>query len=142
MRVPIILIIVLLIPAFVALGHDIYLFYTNEAQSGMLNLDLIKEKFKFSALGFIWTNYYPDGYKTVASGLDSETWKIVDQFLGFKAFFAGLSFAGAIVGLMIFFALFGLGPMASDGGRIYGGKEKTPPKIGGKKSGSMDYKRK
>lgn len=143
MRFPALLIFVLLIPALIAFGHDIYLFYIHHAQDApMITMDLIKEKFKFSAFGFIWTTYDPESYKAVASGLDPESWAKLDAFLTTKATFAGLAFAGVIIVLMAFFALFGLGPMASEGGRVYGGKDKKPPKIGGKKSGAMEYKRK
>lgn len=144
MRFPALLIFALLIPALIALGHDIYLFYVNHAQEAFkITTDLVQEKFKFSAFGFIWTNYALESYKTTAASLDPETWAVIDKFLTIKAFFAGLTFAGVIVGIMIFFALFGLGPMAGEGGRVYGGgKEKTPPKIGSKSSGKMDYKRK
>jgi len=143
MRIPFLLIFVLLIPAMIALGHDIYLFYVNHAEAArVVNVDLVEEKFKFSAFGFIWTNYFIESYKATAAALDPQTWALVDKFLTIKAFFAGLTFAGVITGIMAFFALFGLGPMASEGGRVYGGKQKTPPKIGSKKSGSMDYKRK
>ena len=143
MRIPFLLIFVLLIPAMIALGHDIYLFYVNHAQEARIfTTDLVKEKFKFSAFGFIWTNYGLESYKATAASLAPETWAMVDKFLTIKAFFAGLTFTGVIVGIMAFFALFGIGPMASEGGRIYGGKEKTPPKIGSKSSGKMEYKRK
>ena len=143
MRIPFLLIFVLLIPAMIALGHDAYLFYVNHAQEArVMTTELVQEKFKFSAFGFIWTNYAAESYKAVAAGLDPETWAMVDKFLTIKAFYAGLTFAGVIVALMAFFALFGLGPMTSEGGRIYGGKEKTPPKVGGKKTGKMEYKRK
>lgn len=143
MRIPFLLIFVLLIPAMIALGHDIYLFYVNHAQDAhMITTDLIKEKFKFSAFGFIWTNYEPESYKATVAGFDPETWAKIDKFLTIKAFYAGLTFAGVIVAILAFFALFGIGPMASEGGRIYGGKEKKAPKIGSKKSGGMEYNRK
>lgn len=143
MRIPFLLIFVLLIPAMIALGHDIYLFYENHAKDApMVTTDIIQEEFKFSAFGFIWTNYAPESYKMTRLSLEADTWAMVDQFLTITAFYAGLTFAGVIVAFMAFFALFGLGPMASEGGRIYGGKEKTPPKIGGKKTGKMEYKRK
>lgn len=143
MRIPFLLIFVLLIPAMIALGHDIYLFYVNHAQEARtFTTDLVKEKFKFSAFGFIWTNYEPESYKTIAAGMAPESWAKLDKFLTYKAFFAGLTFTGVVVGIMAFFALFGIGPMASEGGRVYGGKEKTPPRISSKKTGKMEYKRK
>jgi len=135
MRIPFILIFVLLIPAMIALGHDIYLFFINHMPNGGLpSWELIKEKFKFSAFGFLWTNYEPESYKTVASGLAPETWAKIDSFLTIKAFFGCLSFAGIITALMAFAALFGLGPMASEGGRVYGGGNKKAPTIKRKSS--------
>ena len=145
MRFPALLIFVLFIPALIALGHDIYLFMDQHVpNTAVLSLDLIKEKFKFSAFGFIWTHYNPESYKATAAGLDPDSWAALDSFLTIKAFFAGLTFAGVIIAIMVFFALFGIGPMAGEGGRVYSGKKKdknAPTRIG-KKSGKMEYKRK
>jgi hypothetical protein len=142
MRFPALLIFVLLIPAFIALGHDIQLFYVNHAQDAhVITTDFIKEKFKFSAFGFIWTNYEPESYKATASSLDPETWAMVDKFLTIKAFFAGLTFAGVMVALLALLALFGIGPMAGEAKLVYGSNKKEPTRIG-KKSGGMEYKRK
>lgn len=144
MRFPALLIFILLIPAFIALGHDIYLFVQQHVpNTAMLSLDLIKEKFKFSAFGFIWTHYDPNSYKEAARSLDPDTWASLDKFLTIKAFYAGLTFAGVIVVIMSVFALFGLGPMASEGGRVYSGKDKkAPSRVGKKAGGKMEYKRK
>ena len=142
MRFPALLILILLIPALIALGHDIYLFHANHIANGAaLSLDLIKEKFKFSAFGFIWTNYEPESYKATAAGLDPQTWGTIDKMLTIKAFYAGLAFTGGIIVIMAFFALFGLGPMAGDGGRVYGGKDKKAPTIRNKGE-KMKYNRK
>ena len=141
MRFPGLLLFLLLAPALIALGHDIHLFYANHAaEAAMVTSKLVEEKFKFSAFGFIWTTYSPETYKTTAASTDPETWAMIDSFLTIKAFYAGLTFAGAIIALMVFFALFGLGPMAGDGGRIYGGKDKAPTIH--KKGEKMKYNRK
>jgi len=143
MRFPALIIFILLIPAFIALGHDMYLFSSNELPNGGIpSWDLVKEKFKFSAFGFIWTNYNVESYKTAAGSVAPETWAFIDNFLTFKAFFACLSFAGIIAFIMFCFALFGIGPMADEAKRANRGKEKTPPRIGNKKSGKMQFNRK
>ncbi|NCT41705.1 MAG: hypothetical protein GW778_08625 [Alphaproteobacteria bacterium] len=142
MRFPSFLIFILLIPAFIALGNDIYLFQANHLTGNTpLSIDLIKEKFKFSAFGFIWTTYSPETYKAAATSLDPKTWATLDSLLTIKAFFAGLSFAGIIVVFIAFFGFFGLGPMAGEGGRIYGKKEKDVPTLR-KKAKKMVYNRK
>ena len=115
MRIPFLLIFVLLIPAFIALGHDIYLFYANHVNDPlMVSTGMIEERFKFSAFGFIWTNYEPESYKAVARSMSPENWALLDKFLTIKAFFGGLFFAGFIIVIMMILAIFGIGPMAKE----------------------------
>ena len=71
MKFPALLIFLLFLPALIALGHDIYLFYVNHAATArIVNIELIDQQFKFSAFGFIWTNYAPGSYRAFASSMD------------------------------------------------------------------------
>ncbi|MFK7840036.1 MAG: hypothetical protein AB8B83_06860 [Bdellovibrionales bacterium] len=144
MRFPGLIIFILLIPAIGFLIHDCYLLYANHiSQASFISLDLIINNFKLSAFGFIWATYAPETYKTVAAGTDPETWAKIDSFLTLTGFYTSLAFAGTIIAFLIFFAFFGLGPMANDGGRVYASKEKKSPKIGkGKNKGKMKFTRK
>lgn len=122
MRFPFLLIFVLLIPAFIALGHDVYLFFSNHVSDPlMVSTGLIEEKFKFSAFGFIWTNYEPESYKAAARSMNPENWATLDKFLTIKAFFAGLYFAGGIIAIMMVLALFKKGPMAGEKDKVFSG---------------------
>ena len=113
MRFPGFLIFLLLIPAMVALGHDCYLFYTNHVKDPlMISTTLVQEEFKFSAFGFIWTNYEPESYKATAKSMSPENWALLDSFLTIKAFFGGLGFAGIVIFIMMILAFFKKGPMA------------------------------
>ncbi len=124
MRFPFLLIFVLLIPAFIALGHDVYLFFNNHVNDPlMVSTGLIEEEFKFSAFGFIWTNYEPESYKAAARSMSPENWAMLDKFLTIKAFFGGLYFAGIIIAIMMVLALFKIGPMAGEKDTVFkGGK--------------------
>ena len=137
------LVFLLLIPAFIALGHDIYLFYMEHLNPGIFSIDLLMEKFKFSALGFIWTTYAVDSYKAVVETTAPETWATIDQFLTIKAFYLGLGFAGVFIVLFVILQQFGIGPFAgeSGGGSSKKNKERTSFR-GGAQSKKMQYKRK
>ena len=130
MRFPFPLILVLLIPAMIALGHDIFLFFNNHVNDPlMVSTGLIEEKFKFSAFGFIWTNYEPESYRATARSMSPESWAMLDKFLTIKAFFAGLYFAGGIIAIMMVLAFFKIGPMAGEKDKVF-------------KSGKSQYSRK
>jgi len=125
------LILLLLIPAFIALGHDIYLFYIHEIEPlRVVTFDallrLLQEKWKFAALGYIWTTYDVESYKLTVESTSKEDWAVLDWLLTFKAFFVGLGFAGIFLVPFGLMALFGKGPLASEGGSgvVYGGKDK------------------
>ncbi len=134
----------LLIPAMVALGHDTYLFYINHVEPHGLTLDLILKEFKFSALGFIWTTYYEEGYKTAVGAVDPETWTIIDYLLTFKAFYVCLGFTGLMIVIYgIIGMLFGKGPLALEGGRVFYASEKKSESFrAGQESKKFNYKRK
>ncbi len=92
-------ILLIALPALAALGHDIYLFYSDHgitsivadvnktiADKGPLSM--------FATLGFIWTQYHPESYKLAAQGLDQESWEVVNALLAQKAIFVSVVFAG------------------------------------------------
>ena len=134
----------LLIPAFIALGHDTYLFYVNYIEPKGFSLDLLMKEFKFSALGFIWTSYDEEGYKTAVGSVDEETWSIIDYLLTFKAVFVGLGFAAVMTVLFgLIGIIFGKGPFAFEGRSVVyssgGGKGKSFRS--GEESKKFNYKR-
>ncbi len=140
-------IFILLLPAFIALGHDMFLFYVNYISLEGLSLDLILQEFKFSAFGFIWTTYDEEGYKNFVRSTDPQTWAIIDSLLTFKAFYTGLAFAGIMVCLFYLLGFFKIGPFAREGKVFYGkydqkGKKKDVSFRGGQGSGKIEYKRK
>jgi len=136
------IIFLLLIPAFIALGHDFYLFYNEHMNPGIFSIDLLMEKFKFSALGFIWTTYEVESYRSVVAGTAPETWAIIDNILTWKAFYVGLGFAGIFIILFLFLKLFGIGPFVNQG-RINRKQKDTPESFrAGAKSKKMQYTRK
>ena len=141
------LLFLLLIPALIALGHDCYLFYQQHLNPGIFSVDMFMEEFKFSALGFIWTTYAVDSYKIVFETTESGTWATIDSFLTIKAFYLGLTFAGALIVLFTILKQFDMGPFY-DGEKATSGlskkKRKKEPESfrGGGKSKKMNYKRK
>ncbi len=143
------LILLLLIPALIALGHDIYLFYIHEIEPlQVITFDnllrLLQEKWKFAALGFIWTNYDVESYKMTVESVSQEDWAVIDWILTFKAFFVGLGFAGLFLVPFTFMALLGKGPLASEGsGPVYGGNDKKSNPLGSRaETKKYKYKRK
>ncbi len=94
------LMFVLLWPALIALGHDVYLFYINEGMQsaqGLLQGQTPNDKgflSLFASLGFIWTAYHPESYKFTVESVDKETWAYINLLLKQKAVFVGLAFAG------------------------------------------------
>lgn len=137
-------IFILLIPALVALGHDMYLFYENYVVPKGFTTDLFLKEFKFSAFGFIWTTYDAEGYKNFVASVDPETWASIDYLLTYKAFYAGLGFAGILTAVFLVLAFFGIGPLATEDGRIYASDKKKDDISfrSGQGSKKMIYKRK
>ena len=127
---------IVMIPALAALGHDIYLFVQNDTVNDALAATQAGDRpwtSFFAALGYIWTQYEPESYKTVSSGLDSEAWAVVKSILAQKAVFVGIIFGlfwWAVAFLFKSLNLFGFGRGSSSNA---GGK--TP-------KGEFKYKRK
>lgn len=88
------LFILVSLPMLAAIGHDFYLLYENPDKG-----------FEFSALGFLWTKYHPESYRTAIEQIDPELWNTINYFLTYKAFYIGLGFAltfYVIIGLSAF----------------------------------------
>ena len=137
------IILLLLIPAFIALGHDIYLFYENIVTQKGFSVGLVLEEFKFSALGFIWTTYEVESYKTIVASTAPEDWATIDFILTFKAFFVGLGFAGSFIALFMILKLFGKGPFSGESTKSKGSvKTKEVSFRAGASKKKMNYSRK
>ena len=135
-------IFLLLIPAFIALGHDFYLFYNEHLNPGIFSIDLLKKEFKFSALGFIWTTYDEASYKSVVESTAPETWATIDSLLTIKAFYAGLAFAGIFTAFFLILKLFGKGPFVNEEAIYMEKSSKDVSFRAGSQSKKMQYKRK
>ncbi len=137
------LLFLLLIPAFIALGHDIYLFHQEHLNPGVFSIDKLLAEFKFSALGFIWTTYSVDSYKMIVEATAPDTWATIDKFLTIKAFHFGLGFTGFMIFLFWILKQFGAGPFASGDGEKSGKKSSDPVSFrSGSQSKKIQYKRK
>ncbi len=138
-----------LIPAFIALGNDLYLFTEIHLEDKLFSIDLLMEKFKFSALGFIWTHYDIDSYKEAVKSMSPEEWAKIDYLLTFKAFHLGLWFAGIMIVIFYAMKLGGIGPFVTDEestkSMSFGRQSKKAQKDSfrsGTSSKKMKYKRK
>ena len=133
------------LPALLALGHDAYLFYINIVETKGFTLDLLIQEFKFSALGFLWTSYEPESYKTTVAGADPETWSLIDYILTFKTFFVGLGFGGIMTAVFgLFGIIFGIGPLKFEKGSVFhaSDKDKDVSFRSGQQNKKFEYKRK
>ena len=101
-----VIMILALVPALVALGHDAYLFYINQDNPIYQEGDFTRF---FASLGYIWTTYHPASYQSVIESVSPETWTEINGFLTQKAFFVALAFAGAIYAIVIVLWFFGIG---------------------------------
>lgn len=105
------LILILLLPAIAAFGHDVYLYYIHTVEpAGTIPFSTLLSDFRTSALGFLWLTYHADSYKEVVRALPKEQWAIIDTILTFKAVHVGLIFAGLMTGIFWILGSFGIGP--------------------------------
>ncbi|MGB4057138.1 MAG: hypothetical protein WBK77_03535 [Alphaproteobacteria bacterium] len=119
----------LLIPAMAALGHDLYLFYQNQEKG-----------FEFAALGFIWTRYEPESYKSAVEITTPDGyWPYINFILAQKAVLVGVVFAAIMMVFIGLLQLLGVGGerkiKAPSGSR-------RSDEIMGKKSAKYKYNRK
>lgn len=145
----VIFIILVLIPALVALGNDFYLFAELHLEKKPFSIALLQKEFQFSALGFIWTHYDLASFKETVKSMPPEDWARIDKMLTFKAFYVGLTFAGIMTTLFFILGLAGVGPFAKDeessGSMSLGRQSKSARKESfraGSKSKKANYKRK
>lgn len=83
------MIMVLTIPALVALGHDFYLYYANPEKG-----------FMFASLGFTWLHYSPTSYQEFFTKLSPDAAENVKFLLKQKNFFIGI-FISVILPVML-----------------------------------------
>ncbi len=141
-------IFIVLLPAIIAFGHDIYLFTQDQnigavgdIQAAFTENDKGPLTFLASA-GWIWTNYSPESYKTLAQGMEPEQWSTVNYILKQKAVFLGLFFAGFMIVLAFLLGLAKIGPFASERSKSIESGRRTEDALGRKKKAPMKYKRK
>ncbi|MAI61302.1 MAG: hypothetical protein CBB87_02285 [Micavibrio sp. TMED27] len=108
MRVSII--ILLLIPAAIAFGHDFWLFYEQHLNPGIFSIDLFMKEFKLTALGYLWTTYDVESYKLTVQSMSKEEWAKIDYILTFKTLHVALGFAAIITALFVLLGIIGKGP--------------------------------
>lgn len=97
------------LPAIIALGHDIYLFYlVNEelakdmdfaALTALYTEDKPGRGFNFASFGFLWTHYAPEHFRGTMAGLSQETREALLPYLRWEAFPTFGIFAGAVYAL-------------------------------------------
>ncbi|HRQ60922.1 MAG TPA: hypothetical protein PLO23_05360 [Alphaproteobacteria bacterium] len=104
------------LPALIALGHDIYLFYlVNEelandmdfaALSALYAEDTPGRGFNFASFGFLWTHYAPDHFREFQASLDQADWDAIRPYLRWEAFPTFGIFAAVIYVLVALKSLF------------------------------------
>lgn len=95
------LIFILLIPAFAALGYDAYVFYENQ-----------EEGFKLTDLGWLWTNYHQGSHDSLYEQIGEDQWKqYMLPVLQLPAVIVALILGGTIFVLTLL--LKGLGSLGS-----------------------------
>lgn len=138
------LLLIALLPALAALGHDLYLFYDNY---GIDNIQgdaqqQVEDKGAFSffaSLGFIWTRYSPETYKMAAENMNEQSWALLSRFLTHKAVAVALALAGFIMMMAFLLRLLGVG---GEGGGSKQMDSHELPFHSRNKRGHMKYKRK
>lgn len=103
------------LPALIALGHDIYLFYlVNEelandmdfaALSALYTEDRPGRGFNFASFGFLWTHYAPDHFREFQASLEQADWDALRPYLRWEAFPTFGVFAGGVYVLSALYAL-------------------------------------
>ena len=109
MRDHLVIIFILAMPALAVLGHDIYLAYNQtDIQSA--------ERFFFSDLGWLWTEYSPETYNWVINNADAIVWNgFIDPLLDETAFFICIAPLSAFLFILIFMKIFGIGAYEGQG---------------------------
>lgn len=94
------------LPALIALGHDLYLFYlANETVANEMDIAALSalygenrpgRGFNFSSFGFIWTHYAPDNFRDTFHAGGTGIWASVRPYLSWEAFPTFGIFAGCV----------------------------------------------
>ncbi|MCB1532280.1 MAG: hypothetical protein KDJ35_05355 [Alphaproteobacteria bacterium] len=106
-------IVLVLIPAVLALGHDIALLLENSSFNELIATMQSGERplmSYLSDLGFIWTHYARESYESVRESSDPQTWEMIKMLLMQKALFVALAFAGVNFLLLFILKLLKVGP--------------------------------
>ena len=137
--------LIVLIPALLALGHDIYLFTENsnmDALQTTLNENPEQVKTFFADLGFVWTEYSPETYKQAVDVMDPKDWAIINKILSYKAVFVGLVFAGFFYVLLFLLKILKAGPFRDQSVSSSSSRNGRIDKLMGRKHKKLEYKRK
>ena len=136
------------LPALLALAHDIFLFVTRGGTVDTLQETLGADaepgvKSLFATLGWIWTHYSKESYKWVVENTSETVWAYINALLTQKAFFVGLGFAGFFYVILGIMKIFGAGPF-SESGKSFGSGNKRIDAVLNKKQkpSKFKYKRK
>ncbi len=105
----------LLLPALIALGHDVYMLQATLPENQMLSIDTLLNDFKLSDFGFIIAHHSPDTLQAIGQNLPEGQLKILESVFKIKAVYLGLTWAGMFFVLFAILALFGIGPFKSRG---------------------------
>ena len=91
---------IVILPCLISLGHDIYVFYSEQGQPINVNTitkiyteDRPGRSFELASFGFIWTNYSPDTYEMMSESFEPDEWSEIQEFLKFKATLVFAAFA-------------------------------------------------
>lgn len=71
----ILILFLLLAPAFAALGHDVYRIYEYDQDKVLAGvLEIPWNKFEFSDLGWLWVHYHPESYDWAQASMNPAFW--------------------------------------------------------------------
>ena len=87
------LLVVLLIPFLMGLGHDIYFNYfaDDEKIKAVKSLRIDPEKFLISDMGWVWNEYAPNGMQMARDSIEPATWtSYIDPVLQLPTMIVGL----------------------------------------------------
>ena len=110
------LLVILLIPFLVALGHDLYINYFSDDEKirEVKALRINPEKFLVSDMGWVWNEYSANSMETVRDSVEPKTWAAkIDPVLQLPTMIVGLIPWAITLVYLSFSALFGFWPCTS-----------------------------
>ena len=135
----------LFIPALLALSHDVFLFvssYVLGPEAEAVSVAMLKERFHLSSFGFIWTEYGEGSYRETVRSMNPETWKTIDGYLTYTAFYTFVVAGVVLSVLCVVLGFIGVGPCRNKDKKYdKQTKERLSFRAGGQ-SKKMNYKRK